>query len=399
MSETDRVVREEFEISAATPNGSHTSLGNELKIEPEKRTEVEDRNELGETAKKPEKVGEAEENLSTLQELESNEELRDDPEESREDLKQPEELKAQSQTELADLSVEDLQNPESSGDTEVLTFGSSVLHHPELKSQRKFKPLEEATESEEEFRIREGSGDTEDPSYCSSFISCRSYKKLRQSILQRDRHSSTVSLNSFLDLDCLPDPSQKSEDPDRTSYGNSLPCYSSSVSIVMKGRSLSLPHNTSEIGFEGNKNCWPYFSRTDIDGALSVFKQVDEDKNGYISLCELKRFLEILEIPQTHLKAKKMMANVVGGSEDRLNFGEVLLIYGSLRHRLVPLKWRLNQRQRSQLVNSDEVDVSQVGVSGAKLFFEAKIALQTPSCPREQFKSDAAVFKKLDSEP
>jgi len=66
--------------------------------------------------------------------------------------------------------------------------------------------------------------------------------------------------------------------------------------------------------------------------------------------------------------------------------------------------------------------VSQVGVSGAKLFFEAKIAMQTeplalnsdqpvtkvaanhsPIClkaasKREQFKSAAAVFKKLESD-
>ncbi|KAH8264549.1 hypothetical protein KR038_009843, partial [Drosophila bunnanda] len=327
-------------------NNSHISLRNELKIVLEKQTEAEDQNDLDETTEKQqEKATEVEKNLSSSQKTE-NQGPCEDPQDN----------------------LEEFQSPESSGDAEVLIFASSSVH-------KKFSQSEEGRDFEEEPRPQEGCGDTEDLSTHSSFLSCSSYEQLRQSILRRDRHTSTLSLRSLFDLDYT-------QDLETTFSGLRLSCTSSSNS-VMKGRSLSLTPNSSEraIGIEINKSCWPYFRRSDIDGALSVFKQVDEDKNGYISLCELKRFLEILEIPQTHLKTKKMMAQVVKGSEDRLNFADALLIYGSVKHRLVPLKWRVQQFENGQFVINDEIDVAQVGVSGAKLFFEAKIALQTPRYP------------------
>ncbi|KAH8384514.1 hypothetical protein KR200_002247, partial [Drosophila serrata] len=316
-------------------NNSHISLRTELKIVLEKQTEAEEQHDLGKiTEKRQERATEVQENLSTSQKTENQE--------SSEDL---------------DEDLEEFLTPESSGDT-------SSVH-------KKFSQSEEARDSEEDLRPQEGCGDTEDLSANSSFLSCSSYEQLRQSILKRDRRTSTLNFRSLIDLDFA-------EDLETTFSGVQLSC-ASSTSSIMKGRSLSLTPNSSEraIDVEINKSVWPYFKRSDIDSALSVFKQVDEEKNGYISLCGLKRFLELLEIPQTHLKTKKMMAQVVKGQEDRLNFSDALLIYGSLKHRLVPLKWKLQHCEKGQIVICDEVDVAQVGVSGAKLFFEAKIALQT----------------------
>ncbi|KAH8337255.1 hypothetical protein KR059_004228, partial [Drosophila kikkawai] len=316
-------------------NNSHISLRTELKIE-----EIEEQNELKKTAEKQQEKATETETVS--QKAVKDEEPREDPEEESESFKE-------------------FHSRESSGDTKSLTFDSSCISQAPQK----------LSHSQEELPLQEGCGDTDDLSCPSSFLSCSSYERLRQSICKRDRRTSTLNVRSPVDLDF--------EQDLETTFADIKLRHSSSTSIVMKGRSLSLTPNSRDraIGFESNNNCWPYFRHSDIDGALSAFKRVDEDKNGYISLCELKRFLEILEMPQTHLKAKKIMAQVVGGSEERLNFSEALLIFGSVKHRLVPLRWRLHQREKGQFVINDRVDVAQVGVTGAKLFFEAKIALQT----------------------
>ncbi|XP_017002569.2 EF-hand domain-containing protein D2 homolog [Drosophila takahashii] len=258
----------------------------------------------------------------------------------------------------------------------------------------------------------------------SSFTSCCSFKYIRKSILSREiRNASTLSLDSGVDIDSLTDPSQNRHIDQEQGIGDN----NSSVSVVMEKRLLSLTPEGSDCDCELSldevyQRFSAWFNRTEVDSSFSCFMQVDEDLDGYICLGELKRFLEKLDMPQTHLAVKKVMTHVVGNHEGQLNFCQALLIQGTLMKRLELRKWCLQDREKQRLARSEAVDVSQVGVSGARRFFEAKIALQTEplalnsdqpvtktalnnspisqkaASKREQFKSAAAVFKKLESD-
>ncbi|XP_016976301.2 uncharacterized protein LOC108042489 isoform X1 [Drosophila rhopaloa] len=368
-------VGDEFEIPAATLNKSQTSLRNFLKIEIEKLLKVEDCYEVDTKPQSPELAEEdfrvpveAENILVALEEAEYTKEL-----EKSEETEDPNDIKLTQ--ELCSLEEEEL------------TSGSS-------------------------------------------FTSCCSYKYIRQSILKRELpDASTVSLDSGVEI-ALTDPNnnQQQDKLEKEPYsGENLKENSSYVKVVMEQRSIILTPEGSDGDYEISleevqQRFSAWFNRSEIESAFSSFMQVDEDLDGYISLTELKRFLEILQMPQTHLAVKNVMTHVVGNHEERMNFCQVLLVHGTLMHRMELRKWTLQDRDNQRLATSQAVDVSQVGVSGAKLFFEAKIALQTEplhlnsaqpvaripvnnsqdskctNCKREQFKSAAAIFKKLESE-
>ncbi|KAH8236437.1 hypothetical protein KR026_002166 [Drosophila bipectinata] len=276
-----------------------------------------------------------------------------------------------------------------------------------------------------------GLGDGPDLESGSSFTSCCSYKYIRKSILQREPHSSTLSINIenlVNSSPSLPQPASTTPPPTEALSDSTA---TSSVQLLVEQRSLSYTPDCSddfEIGIgEVYQRFASLFSRTEIDVAYSNFTQVDEDLDGYICLSELKRALEKLEIPQTHLAAKKVMTHVIGSDDDRLNFCQMLLIYGTLMHRVEVQKYSFHDKVGQRLVMTDAVDVSQVGVTGARIFFEAKIAQQqqqepivlsvfdqeqpvtrtprvasaeirTSSSHKEQFKGVTALFKKLGSD-
>lgn len=281
----------------------------------------------------------------------------------------------------------------------------------------------EFNESDEEIEeVKELSSGT-------SFTSCNSYGYMRQSILC---HASTLSLDSgivivspidiFLNRDLDKDQDQLQE----YSIYQSIENNTISVDIVMEKRPLTVTSEDSDCDYElsldeVHQRFSAWFNQKEIDTAYSCFTQMDEDLDGYISLGELKRFLEKLEMPQTHLATKNVMAHVVGNHLERLTFCHALLIYGTVLNRLELRKGHLLDRERLRLARSKAVDVSKVGVSGAKQFFEAKIAMQSDPLPpinsdqpvariavhslntenpgrRVNFKSAAALFKKLEND-
>lgn len=128
---------------------------------------------------------------------------------------------------------------------------------------------------------------------------------------------------------------------------------------------------------------------------LSVrYHRYDVGIDGYLDLAELKIMMEKLGAPQTHLGLKGMIAEVDEDKDGKISFREFLLIY----------RWVLNRRDSfvifdgckkkkypyrkaragelesdsglGQLARLTEIDVDEVGVNGAKNFFEAKIEQQ-----------------------
>ncbi|XP_065156118.1 EF-hand domain-containing protein D2 homolog [Atheta coriaria] len=110
------------------------------------------------------------------------------------------------------------------------------------------------------------------------------------------------------------------------------------------------------------------FTRKEIKQYESTFKKFNTNKDSYLSLDELKRMMEVLGAPQTHLGLKGMIAEVDEDGDGRLSFREFLLVYRKARAGELDADSGLGQ-----LAKLTEVDVDKVGVVGAKEFFEAKI--------------------------
>lgn len=96
------------------------------------------------------------------------------------------------------------------------------------------------------------------------------------------------------------------------------------------------------------------------------------NKDGFLSLEELKRMMEVLGAPQTHLGLKGMIAEVDEDGDGRLSFREFLLVYRKAKAGELVADSGL-----AQLAKLTEVDVDKVGVNGARDFFEAKVTLKS----------------------
>ncbi|CAL1299618.1 unnamed protein product [Larinioides sclopetarius] len=100
----------------------------------------------------------------------------------------------------------------------------------------------------------------------------------------------------------------------------------------------------------------------------------DVGHDGFIDLEELKRMMEVLGAPQTHLALKQMIKEVDEDLDKKISFREFMLIYRKARAGELDLDGGL-----SKLASLTEIDVDEAGVGGAKTFFEAKIAEQAAS--------------------
>ncbi|XP_043643319.1 EF-hand domain-containing protein D2 homolog [Drosophila teissieri] len=116
---------------------------------------------------------------------------------------------------------------------------------------------------------------------------------------------------------------------------------------------------------------FPEFSRNQIKDYQKTFNTYDTARDGFLDLQELKFMMEKLGAPQTHLGLKQMIAEVDEDNDGKISFREFLLIFRKAQAGELDSDSGLNQ-----LARLTEVDVEQVGVSGAKNFFEAKIEQQ-----------------------
>nr|CAD7461455.1 unnamed protein product [Timema tahoe] len=94
----------------------------------------------------------------------------------------------------------------------------------------------------------------------------------------------------------------------------------------------------------------------------------DDGHDGYLDLGEMKRMMEKLGAPQTHLGLKSMIAEVDEDGDSKISFREFLLIY-----RKANAGELLEESGLSKLAKLTEISVEEVGVGGAKNFFQAKI--------------------------
>ncbi|XP_064642277.1 EF-hand domain-containing protein D2-like isoform X1 [Lineus longissimus] len=135
---------------------------------------------------------------------------------------------------------------------------------------------------------------------------------------------------------------------------------------------------------------FPNFSRKEIKRIEKLFKSVferkrmearsdpdvddaefDDDRNNFLDMLELKRLMEKLGSPQTHLGLKAMIKEVDEDEDGMISFREFCLVYKKAQD------GELECEGLKELCAKTEVDVDEVGVGGAKDFFEAKIKQQT----------------------
>lgn len=93
-----------------------------------------------------------------------------------------------------------------------------------------------------------------------------------------------------------------------------------------------------------------------------------------MDLEELKKMMEKIGAPQTHLGLKAMIKEVDEDDDGRISFREFLLIY-----RKAEAGELTEESGLCQLAKLTEINVDEVGVNGAKNFFEAKVCPSSSS--------------------
>ncbi len=89
---------------------------------------------------------------------------------------------------------------------------------------------------------------------------------------------------------------------------------------------------------------------------------------GHLSITELKAMMEKLGAPQTHLGLKDMIKEVDEDGDGQISFREFLLIF-----RKAAKGELADDSGLAALAKQCEINVDEVGVGGAKEFFEAKV--------------------------
>lgn len=136
------------------------------------------------------------------------------------------------------------------------------------------------------------------------------------------------------------------------------------------------------------------FTRKEIKQYEATFKKFNTSKDGFLSLDELKRMMEVLGAPQTHIGLKGMIKEVDEDNDGRLSFHEFMLVFRKAR------AGELDENSGlAQLARLAEIDVDKVGVNGAKEFFEAKIQeLTKKSKFEEEIREEQDERKKTEEE-
>lgn len=109
---------------------------------------------------------------------------------------------------------------------------------------------------------------------------------------------------------------------------------------------------------------FPEFSTTQVMDLQGRFTAIDTDKDGGIRLDDLKKLLENLGEPQTHFTLRNVLKEFNIDKENDISFRDFLKVLRRLKIGKMD--------DFSSMIQQQSIEVHEVGVSGAKSFFEAK---------------------------
>ncbi len=121
-----------------------------------------------------------------------------------------------------------------------------------------------------------------------------------------------------------------------------------------------------------------------------MFQKYNTDGSGLIDIEQLKKMMEKLGNPQTHVSLRSMIAEIDEDADEKINFREFLMIFRK------SAAGELSDSPFASLVTeANEINVQEVGVSGAKAFFEAKAdKLKQGNDFEEQIKAEQEAKRK-----
>mmetsp|Transcript_11981 Transcript_11981/g.12042 ORF Transcript_11981/g.12042 Transcript_11981/m.12042 type:complete len:386 (-) Transcript_11981:164-1321(-) len=138
---------------------------------------------------------------------------------------------------------------------------------------------------------------------------------------------------------------------------------------------------------------FPEFSVKHVNDLKERFATLDFDQDDAIRLEDVKKLLEALGEPTTHFTLRSMMKDINMEKEKDISFRDFLAI---LRRQKIGKMDVFTEAMKQQSVN-----VHEVGVSGAKSFFEAKqVEAKAPSSSEALLRAqqDAAKAAKQEAE-
>lgn len=159
---------------------------------------------------------------------------------------------------------------------------------------------------------------------------------------------------------------------------------------------------------QGNFNpytAFPEIGRKQIKDYEKTFKSYDSGRKGYLNIEDVKKMMEFVGKPQTHLSIKKLMSDAME-REDETKVLEhpvnTLSFFGFLSLFENPDELEDENSVASgihDISKQQDINVHETGVTGARDFFSAKINQQSKSNTAEQeIRREQAQRKKTAEE-
>mmetsp|Transcript_34551 Transcript_34551/g.97451 ORF Transcript_34551/g.97451 Transcript_34551/m.97451 type:complete len:171 (-) Transcript_34551:139-651(-) len=129
---------------------------------------------------------------------------------------------------------------------------------------------------------------------------------------------------------------------------------------------MAAPKVTAEMRkqFQAARTEFKELSIKELKDFEVLFAKYNTSGSGYMDLQELKYFMEKIDKPQTHLALKAMIKEIDEDLDNKIAYREFLLIF----------RYAKNGTLQSEGLKdiAASVNVNEVGVGGARGFFEAK---------------------------